>query len=74
MDEDYSAGFKLATYPTPCCGSRHTMHDLVYDWPQGFGRFALRAANANIGKLDQKLQAEFEEILRTKLRVIHRHF
>ena len=29
MDEDYGEGFKLASYPTPCCGARFTLHELV---------------------------------------------
>jgi hypothetical protein len=45
MDEDYEGSFKLAAYTTPCCGTRCTLHELRYDWPQGFGRFALDALN-----------------------------
>src|SRR5687767_509604 len=37
MDDDFSEGFKLAAYRTPCCGSQCTLHELVYEWPQGFG-------------------------------------
>jgi len=66
-------GFKLAPYPTPCCGVRCTLHELVYEWPQGFGRFALDAMNPNIGKLEDRYRAEFEEILGTRLRVIYQH-
>ncbi len=74
MDEDYSDdGFKLAAYATPCCGKIGTLNELVYEWPQGFGRFALDAMNANIGKLEDRYKQEFENILGTKLRVIYRH-
>lgn len=73
MNEDYSAGFKLSKYSTPCCGARITLHDLVYEWPQGFGRFGLSAMNPNIGLLDEKYQLELETILGTKLRVIYQH-
>lgn len=73
MDEDYDDGFKLASYATPCCGGKCTLHELVYEWPQGFGLFALDAMNPNIGKLEDKHQREFEEILGTKLRVIYQH-
>jgi len=73
MDEDYGDGFKLASYSTPCCGARCTLHELVYEWPQGFGRFALDAMNPNIGALEDRYKAEFEEILGTKLRVIYQH-
>src|SRR5947207_2367325 len=35
MDKDYSNGFLLAKYATPCCNKLYTMQELVYDWPQG---------------------------------------
>lgn len=74
MDEDYVAnGFTLASYATPCCEAQRTLHELVYEWPQGFGRFALDAMNPNIGKLEDRYKQELEEILGTKLRVIYQH-
>ena len=73
MKEDYDNGFKLVAYPTPCCNSYSTLHHLVYEWPQGFGRFALDAMNPNIGKLEETHRIEFEAILGTKLRVIYQH-
>ena len=73
MDDDFSEGFKLAAYRTPCCGSQCTLHELVYEWPQVFGRFALIAMNPNIGKLEERYLGEFEEMLGTKLRVIYQH-
>jgi hypothetical protein len=73
MDEDCGDGFKLATYATPCCATKCTLHELAYDWPQGFGRFALETMNPNIGELTNRNQRELEGILGTKLRVIYRH-
>jgi hypothetical protein len=73
MDDDHADGFKLATYLVSCCGAAYTLHDLVYEWPQGFGRFALNAMNPNIGKLEERDKQEFEKILGTKLRVIYQH-
>jgi hypothetical protein len=73
MNEDYGDGFMLASYATPCCGAKWTLHELIYEWPQGFGRFALDAMNPNIGKLEDQYKQEFEEILGTKLRVIYQH-
>ena len=72
-DSDGEDGFKLASYAMPCCGKKYALHELAYEWPQGFGRFALDAMNPNIGKLDDKYQQEFEKILGTKLRVIYQH-
>ena len=73
MDEDHDDGFKLAAYATPCCEKETTLNELVYEWPQAFGRFAIDAMNPNIGKLDDKYKREFEKILGTKLRVIYQH-
>jgi hypothetical protein len=74
MDEDYDYdnGFRLGKHSTPCCNALYTLHDLVYEWPQGFGRFALEARNPGIGKLDGKYKREFEDILGAQLRVIYR--
>jgi hypothetical protein len=73
MDEDWTNGFKLAKYASPCCHKLHTLHELVYEWPQGFGRFSLNVMNPNIGMLDERNKEEFEKILGTKLRVIYQH-
>jgi hypothetical protein len=74
MDEDFGDWFKLATYATPCCGTKCTLHELLYDWPQGFGRFALEAMNPNIGELKDRYKRELEVILGSELRVIYRHY
>jgi hypothetical protein len=73
MEEDYDRGFQLAKYPLPCCGAAGTLDELIYEWPQGFARFALDAMNPNIGLLDDEHKREFEEILATPLRVIYQH-
>ncbi len=73
MDEDFDNGFKLAKYHTKCCMSAYTLHKMLYEWPQGFGRFALDAMNPNIGKLDDRPKDELETILGTKLRIIYQH-
>lgn len=73
MDDDSGDGFKLASYGIPCCGKYCTLHELVYEWPQGFGRFALDAMNPDIGELEEEYKREFEAILGTKLRVIYQH-
>jgi hypothetical protein len=74
MDKDFERnGFKVATYVTPCCGTRTTMHDLVYEWPQGFCRFSLSAMNGDLGKLDESHKRDLEAILECKLRVIYQH-
>lgn len=73
MDEDYATGFKLDRYSTPCCNAAHTLRELTYNWPQAFGRFALNAINPNIEKLKDEHQRELEEILGTRLIVVHQY-
>ena len=73
MGEDWSDGFKLNKFAVPCCGNLHTLHELVYDWPQGFGLFSLEAMNPLIGELLPEPKAELEVILGTRLRLIYQH-
>ena len=73
MDDDYENGFKLDLYRTPCCNAATTLRELIYEWPQTFGRFALEARNPNIGLLENEQRREMEEILGTKLVVIYQH-
>jgi hypothetical protein len=73
MSDDDDDGFKLDTYEMPCCRKRHTLHDLKYEWQQGFGRFSLIAMNPGIETVEDKEMNELEEILGTKLRTILRH-
>jgi hypothetical protein len=71
MDADYSrnGGFRLKPLTTPCCRTTTTLNDLVYDWPQGFSRYALSAMNIN-KRLPSTVLKKLEAVLRCKLRVI----
>ena len=74
MDEDYQDdGFMLRPYVVPCCESTYTLHNLNYEWSQGFGKFAIEAMNPNLGKLRSAVISEFESILNIPLRVIYQH-
>jgi hypothetical protein len=73
MNEDYNGGFALAELATPCCGANCTLNQLVYEWPQRFGRYALSAKNPSIGKLKAQDRRELEKILETKLSVVYQH-
>lgn len=75
MDDDFDrkSGFKLALYTLPCCGARKALHQLDYQWPQGFARYALEAMNANIGEVSASQKAALEAALGTELMVIYRH-
>jgi len=73
MDKDSGEGFQLAAYELPCCKTKCTLNDLVYDWPQAFGKFVLGAINSNIKTLKDEHKSELEDILATKLRVVYQH-
>lgn len=74
MDRDADGeSFRLDAHPMPCCGARHSLDQLVYDWPQAFGRFALVAMNADIGRVSDQLKAEIEAALGTAVVVVHQH-
>ncbi len=73
MADDHDDGFKLSEFPTPCCIAPLTLHELTYDWPQGFGRFALDVMNPQIGELDAAQREELTRILGTPIRVIYQH-
>lgn len=72
MEEDYEDGFKLASYILPCCSAKTSLHALVYESSQTFGRFALEAQNPNIEILEEAQKRELEEILGARLMVIYK--
>lgn len=75
MNEDFSKkdGFILRQRKMPCCGARSTLHELAYDWPQGFARCDIRAMNPNFGKLSATHRTRFETILGCPVRAIYGH-
>ena len=74
MEQDCGEnGFALIKHSMPCCDAQCTLHDLVYEWPQGFARSGICAMNANIGKLSEKQRSQFEAILGYPVHVIYQH-
>ncbi len=74
MEADYDGtGFQLIQQRMPCCGARHTLHDLAYEWPLGFSRCDICAMNPGLGKLSDEQRARFEAILGCRVRVIYEH-
>jgi len=74
MNSDFSeAGFILTHRAMPCCGAECTLHDLAYEWPEGFARSGVKAMNPSIGKLSDEHRARFESILGCRVRVIYQH-
>jgi hypothetical protein len=74
MDADHDGtGFTLATRAMKCCGARHTLHELRYELPQGFGRFELGGMNPGFSRSSAERCLRFEALLGGKVRVIYRH-
>jgi hypothetical protein len=63
--------FQLRSVSMPCCGAASTLHNFIYEWPQGFARFSVEGKNPNLGKLTKKQINSFEGILGCQLRVIY---
>ena len=74
LDEDFDGeGFAFSQHAMPCCVARHLLHELTYEWPQGFARSKVWAMNPNIGKLTDNQCSRFEQLLGCPVRVIYQH-
>ena len=74
MGRDYGDdGFLMEPRELPRCGKAATQHELTYHFPQGFGKYILRAMNPGLGELSPEQVEQFETILGCKLRVIYQH-
>lgn len=76
MAQDFKGkgqGFLLSQHALSCCGAHHSLHNLNYEWPQGFGRFRVCAENPGVGKLSEQQRAQFAHILGCPVRVIYQH-
>jgi len=73
VSQEAEQDFPLKAAALPCCGSMHSLADLLYDWPQGFARFSLEAMNPNIQDLPNESEREFEVIMGCSLRKIWQH-
>jgi hypothetical protein len=61
-DDTDGVGFRLDSYETPCCAKSVNLNDLIYDWPQAFGRFSWTVQNPHIGELTDAAKLELEAI------------
>jgi len=66
-------GFILEEILTPCCHVASTLNNLLYDWPQAFGRFCISAMNPDIGTLTDNTVAQFEAVLGCRITVVYQH-
>ena len=74
MSDDFvDGGFLLKLRETPCCKAKATLHELRYDWAQGFAKFSLGSMNPNIGELPESGVQDLESNLGCPLRLIYSH-
>jgi hypothetical protein len=75
MDADFAPGlgFSLIPLRLPCCAGNHALNDLVYEAPQGFSRYALRALNPR-SEANEALNQALEALVGCRLRVIDAHY
>ena len=72
-DCDEETGFRLDAYSVPCCSQSVALNQLVYQFHQAFGCFALSAMNPNIGKLSDDTVNRIEAALGCEVSVVYRH-
>ena len=72
MDEDWHCeeGFHLHWHVTPCCETKLTLNDLVYEWPQGFAHWFVGARNPGRGPLAADDVTALEEVAGLRLKAI----
>ena len=72
MEEDWHGeeGFHLHSHVTPCCETKLTLNDLVYEWPQGFARWFVGARNPGRRALTVNEVTVLEDIAGLRLRAI----
>ena len=74
MDDDTDGiGFRLDSYEAPCCAVSVNLNELIYDWPQTFGRFSWTVQNPNIDKLTDEAKSELEVVAGFALVSIQQH-
>ena len=74
MSDDFAdGGFVLKRRTVPCCSAQVTLHELRYQWSQGFARFSLEAMNPNISELPEVGLRTIESLLECPLRVVYCH-
>jgi hypothetical protein len=73
MSEDFAddRSFGLQSFELPCCGVERRLHDLAYEWPMGFAKFAVKARNANVGLVPSQFLSIMETAAGCPLRVIY---
>lgn len=72
-DYDEETGFRLDAHSVPCCSKHVALSELVYQFHQAFGCFALSAMNPNIGKLSDETTREIEAALGCEVSIVYQH-
>jgi hypothetical protein len=73
MEQDFDNGFRLRPLQLPCCGQVRGLHQLVYQWPQGFARFSMQARNPRIEGLSGADIQQLEAVIGGRVRTVWQH-
>ena len=73
LDYDEKAGFQLNEYRLPCCSTSAAPDELIYEFHQAFGRFALSAMNPNIRRMSDDAVRKIEATLGCDVSVVYQH-
>ena len=72
-DYDEKTGFQLDEYELPCCSKFASLDELIYEFHQAFGCFALSAMNPNIGKMSDDTVSKIETAMGCEVSVVYQH-
>lgn len=70
---DGGGGFDLAPLKLPCCRHTSDLNELLYDWPQAFGRFAVTVLNPGVVEVPASLLAAIEASLDCAVITVRQH-
>ena len=74
MDRAWDTKFTDLSFINPANGEEMSLNDLIYDWPQGFAKFALSVLNPGAPDMAADDLAKLEALLGCKLTKIRGHY
>jgi len=74
MDKNYDGqGFQLELCALPCCGSNAALNELIYDWPQAFGKFSCTIRNPKASSFSETEIDALTKIIGMPIILVRRH-
>lgn len=61
VDDAARSAFRQLDVVLECCGTHRSLNDLVYDWPQAFGRAAIDVMNPDVDEVPADLERRVDQ-------------